>query len=292
VITRPEKVFWPEEGYTKGDLLAFYEAVWPWLAPYLRDRPLVVTRYPDGITGQSFYQKNAPEWTPGWATRAAIEGTDYFICNDLRTLLHVINSGAIPLHVWNARLSSLERPDWLVLDLDPTEAPFSDVIRVARQLRQLLDALACPSFVKTSGQDGLHVMVPLAGQLGHDEARALGEVLARAVCADLPQIATVVRPVAARGSRVYVDFLQNGRGKLIAAPLCVRPRPAAPVSMPLRWSQVTARLDPTRFTIRTALAALRRSGDPFAPVLTGSVDVVRLLDALVSRLQDTPPSDL
>jgi bifunctional non-homologous end joining protein LigD len=285
-LTRLDKVFWPVEGYTKGDLLAYYEAVWPWLAPYLRDRPLVLTRYPDGIEGKSFYQKNAPDFTPDWVTRREIEGTDYFICNELRTLLHVINSGAIPLHVWHSRVQSLDRPDWLVLDLDPKQAPFRDVVTIARHIHELLDELDTAHFVKTSGQDGLHVLIPLGGEsLDHDDARRIAEVLARVVCADLPKIATITRPVAARGDKVYVDYLQNGRGKLIAGPLSVRPRPHAPVSMPLEWRQVTARLDPTKFTIKTAPARLAKSGDPLAGVLGPGVDAVALLEALAKRLR-------
>ncbi|MFI5317717.1 MAG: DNA ligase D [Myxococcota bacterium] len=283
-LTRLDKVFWPVEGYTKGDLLAYYEAVWPWLAPYLRDRPLVLTRYPDGIEGKSFYQKNAPEFTPDWVTRAEIEGSDYFICNELRTLLHVINSGAIPLHVWSARRESLDRPDWLILDLDPKQAPFAHVVAIARHIHALLDELRAAHFIKTSGQDGLHVLVPLGQSLDHDDARRLAEVLARVVCADLPDIATITRPVAARGDRVYVDYLQNGRGKLIAGPFSVRPRSHAPVSMPLEWKQVTARLDPTKFTIQTAVPRLKKSGDPLAGVLGPGVDAVALLEALAGRL--------
>ncbi len=285
-FTRLDKVFWPVEGYTKGDLLGWYEAVWPWLAPWLRDRPVVLTRYPDGIEGKHFYQKNAPEFTPAWATRQEIDGTDYFVCNDLRTLLYVVNSGAIPLHVWSARTTGLERPDWLVLDLDPKEAPFAQVVRVARHLRRMLQDLGAAHFVKTSGQDGLHVLLPLGAALTHDEARTLADALARTVCAEIPEEATITRPVAARGQRVYVDYLQNGRGKLIAAPFSVRPRPGAPVSMPLRWSQVTARLDPARFTLRTALPALRRGGDPCAGALGPGVDVSALLAALAERVAD------
>jgi bifunctional non-homologous end joining protein LigD len=283
-LTRLDKVFWPVEGYTKGDLLAYYERVWPWIAPYLRDRPLVLTRYPDGIEGKSFYQKNAPEFTPAWVQRAEIEGTDYFVCNELRTLLHVVNSGAIPLHVWSARLDRLERPDWLILDLDPKQAPFGAVVRVARHLHALFEALEAPHFVKTSGQAGLHVLLPLAAAYTHDESRALAEAIARTVCAELPEIATVTRPVAARGDKVYVDFLQNGRGKLIAAPLCVRPRPGAPVSMPLSWSEVTQRLAPSRHTIRNAVARLERRGDPLREVLGPGVDAVALLEGLSRRL--------
>lgn len=284
-LTRLDKVFWPIEGYTKRDLLDYYEAVWPWLEPYLRDRPVVLTRYPDGIEGKHFYQKNAPEFTPDWVQRREIDGTDYFLCNDLRTLLYVVNSGAIPLHVWSARVGSLERPDWLVMDLDPKQAPFAHVVRVARHLHRLLDELRAEHFVKTSGQDGLHVLLPLGAKLDHADARALGEVLARVVCAELPEIATLTRPVAARGDKVYVDHLQNGRGKLIAGPLSVRPRPGAPVSMPLTWRQVSARLDPARFTILTAPKLLARTGDPFLGVLGDAVDVGRLLDGLGERLR-------
>jgi bifunctional non-homologous end joining protein LigD len=279
-LTRLDKVFWPVEGYTKGDLLAYYEAVWPWLAPYLRDRPLVLTRYPDGIEGKHFYQKNAPEFTPDWVRREEIDGTDYFVCNELPALLYVVNSGAIPLHVWSARLGSLDRPDWLILDLDPKEAPFAQVVQVARAAHRLLEGLRAPHYVKTSGQAGLHVLLPLGGRLDHEEAKLLGEVLARKLVAQVPDAATVARPLAARGDKVYVDFLQNGRGKLIAAPLSVRPRPHAPVSMPLPWSRVTTRLAPARFTIRTAVRELERRGDPLRPLLDHPFDIDALLEAL------------
>lgn len=283
-FTRLDKVFWPVEGYTKGDLLAYYEEAWPWLGPYLRDRPLVLARYPDGIDGKSFYQKNAPEFTPQWVLRESIEGTDYFICNELRTLLYVINSGAIPLHVWSARRQELDRPDWLIVDLDPKQAPFAHAVRIARHIHALLDELGAAHFVKTSGQDGLHVLLPLGQSLDHDDARRLAEVLARVVCADLPDIATITRPVAARGDRVYIDYLQNGRGKLIASVFSVRPRLHAPVSMPLEWKQVGPKLDPSKFTIKTALRRIRENGDPLAGVLGDGVDAVSLLGALAERL--------
>jgi bifunctional non-homologous end joining protein LigD len=283
-LTRLDKVFWPVEGYTKGDLLAYYERIWPWLAPYLRDRPLVLVRYPDGIEGKHFYQKNAPGFTPDWATRQQIDGTDYFVCNDLRTLLYVVNSGAIPLHVWHARTGDLDRPDWLVLDLDPKEAPFAHVVEVARCLHHVLEACDAPHFVKTSGQAGLHVLVPLAGQLDHAEARRLAEVVARVVVAELPRIATIARPIARRADKVYVDYLQNGRGKLIAAPFSVRPRPGAPVSTPLTWGQVSAKLDPARWNVRTTPKRMASHGDPMAALLTAQVDLDGLLSALGERL--------
>jgi bifunctional non-homologous end joining protein LigD len=284
-LTRLDKVFWPVEGYTKGDLLAYYERVWPWLAPYLKDRPVVLTRYPDGIAGKSFYQKNAPEFTPAWARRATLDGTDYFVCDDLRTLLYVVNSGAIPLHVWSARLRAIERPDWLILDLDPKEAPFAHVVEIARLLHALFREIGVAHFVKTSGQAGMHVLLPLAGALSHDEAKNVADAVARVVVAERPDIATVTRPLAARGDKVYVDFLQNGRGKLIAAPLSVRPRPKAPVSMPLRWAQVNARLEPARWTIASAPRQLAKHGDPFAGVLGPGIDAEVLLAGLLRRLE-------
>jgi bifunctional non-homologous end joining protein LigD len=283
-ISRREKIFWPEEGYTKGDLLDYYEAIWPWIAPYLQDRPLVLTRYPDGIEGKSFFQQNAPDWTPAWALREAIDGTDFFICNEKRTLLHVINSGAIPLHVWHSRRTNIDRPDWITLDLDPKSAPFRDVVTVARHIHKLLDELEAVHFVKTSGQAGLHILIPIGGLLGHHDARSLAEVLARVVVHDLPEIATITRPVAARGDKVYVDFGQNGRGRLIASPFSVRPKPGAPVSTPLTWGQVTNRLDPRKWNIRTTPRRMKQSGDPLAGLLEEQADVGALLDALVARL--------
>ncbi len=282
-ISRREKVFWPAEGYTKGDLLDYYEGIWPWIAPYLRDRPVVLTRYPDGIEGKSFFQQNAPDWTPAWATHEAIDGTDFFICNELRTLLHVINSGAIPLHVWGSRTTAIDHPDWSVIDLDPKAAPFADVVTIARHVHHLLDELEAPHFVKTSGQAGLHVLIPLAGQLDHDGARGLAELIARIVVAELPSIATIARPIAARGDKVYVDFGQNGRGRLIVAPFSVRPRPGAPVSTPLTWSQVTRRLDPAKWTIATTPRRMKSRGDPLSGLLQESADVARLLDGLGER---------
>ncbi len=284
-LSNLDKVFWPDEGYTKGDLVRYYEEVWPWLAPYLHDRPVVLTRYPDGITGKSFFQKNAPGFTPEWVQTFRIEDTDYFICNDLQTLLYVINSGCIPLHVWSARRETLDRPDWAILDLDPKGAPFQHVTAVARHINTLLDALDVPHFVKTSGQDGLHVLVPLGAMLTHAEARAFAEVLARIIVDEQSDIATVARAVGARQGKVYVDFLQNGHGKTIAAPLSVRPRSGAPVSTPLRWPEVGGRLDPARFTIRTVPKRLRRFDDPMRRVLEVRTDIHAALAALSARMR-------
>ncbi|HSF06127.1 MAG TPA: DNA ligase D [Methylomirabilota bacterium] len=290
VISNPGKVFWPDEGLTKADLVAYYESVTPWLLPYLRDRPVVLTRYPDGIGGKSFYQKDAPGFAPSWVRRARIraEGVkrdiDYLVVDDAETLRWIINLGTIPLHVWGSRVSALEHPDWLVLDLDPKGAPFADVVAVALALRRILERLDVPSYVKTSGKTGLHIFVPLGARYSYEHTRALARLLATLGVEAAPRIATVARPLRARGDKVYIDWGQNGRGQTVVAPFAVRPLPGAPISCPLAWDEVTARLDPGRFTIKNALARLEKKGDPMAPVLTEAIDIA----AILARIEAEP----
>ena len=289
VVTNPTKVFWPDEGYTKADLVEYYDRIAPFLLPYLKDRPVVLTRYPDGIAGKSFFQKDAPEWTPAWIRTERIHSKDagrdidYFIVNDRESLRYVINLGTIPLHMWSAHWGSLERPDWLVLDLDPKGAPFTDVVRVARALRRILDALALPNYVKTSGKTGLHVLLPLGARYDDETTRTFARLLAVLGVEAEPAIATVVRPLRGRGGKVYIDWGQNGHGQTIVAPFSVRPLPGAPVSCPLRWEEVTARLEPARFTIETVPPRVEKLGDPMAPVLRESID----LAAALRRIEQT-----
>jgi len=300
-LTNLGKVFWPaepekaggdtDEAITKGDLIAYYRAVVPWLLPYLADRPLVLVRYPDGIEGKSFFQKNAPPFTPDWVRTETVWSeesggeTRYFVCDDEATLVFLANLGAIPLHVWGSRFASLQRPDWSILDLDAKDAPFRDVVTVARTLKELADAAELPCYVKTSGATGMHVLIPLGGLCTFEQSRQLAEALARLVADALPDIATVARTKKLREGRVYVDFLQNGYGKLLVAPYAARPLPEAPVSMPLAWDEVDERLDPKSFTVRTAprrLAAWK--SDPLAPVLTETPDLMAALGRLASQM--------
>ena len=282
--TNLDKVYFPRDGYTKGDLIKYYEAAWPFVAPYLKDRPVVLTRFPDGIDGKSFYQKNAPSFTPGWVETLRVEDTDYFVCNTVETLLYVANSGAIPLHVWHSRKGALDQPDWCVLDLDPKEAPHTHVIEVARAVHALLDEVCAAHVIKTSGQRGLHILIPVRGLVAHNQSKMLGELLARVVAMRLPEIATVERVVGARGNRVYLDYLQNGFGKLIAGIYSVRPRNGAPVSFPVSWDDVTPQLDPGSFTIRTAVERLKVDGDPCLRVLDEPIDLEYVLTALTEAL--------
>jgi len=285
-----KKVFWPDEGYTKGDLIEYYRAVAPWLLAYLRNRPVVLTRYPDGIAGKSFFQKDAPGFAPEWirTERMWSEDTqreiDYFICDDEASLLYVINLGAIPLHLWASRTPTLERPDWCVLDLDPKGAPFEHVVELALAARKLCDRIGLPVLVKSTGSTGLHLLVPLGRQCTHEQSRSLGELLARCLVARLPQIATITRQVSQRDGRVYVDYLQNGSGKLIVAPFSARPLPGAPVSVPLKWREVNRTLDIRRHTIKTVPERMRKLGvDPLAEVLELAPDLVEALGKLMEE---------
>jgi bifunctional non-homologous end joining protein LigD len=285
------KVFWPEEGYTKGDLIEYYRKISPWLRPYLKDRLLVLTRYPDGIRGKSFFQKDAPGFAPGWVRTERVfsedggRDIDYFVADDLETLLYVVNLGTIPLHVWASRTTDLAHPDWCILDLDPKGAPFERVVQVARAIHELAQEIALPVYPKTSGSSGLHVLVPLGGLLSFAQGRQLGELLARVVCSRLPEVATVVRTPRDRGGRVYVDYLQNGHGKLLAAPFSARPVPGALASAPLLWDEVDDSLDPAVFTIATLPERMSVFGrDPLAPVLRQKIALEDVLARLSARL--------
>ncbi|MEP7226921.1 MAG: DNA ligase D [Gemmatimonadales bacterium] len=289
-FTNLDKIFWPHEGYTKGDLIEYYRSIGPWILPYLVDRPVVLTRYPDGVNGKSFFQKDAPGFVPDWIrtermwSEQAEREIDYFVCDDEAGLVYLANMGTIPLHVWASRTASIDRPDWCVLDLDPKDAPFSDVVRVAERTHALCEEIGLPNFVKTSGSSGLHVMIPLGGWCRYNEARDLGELLARVIVAELPGITTLTRQVSRRGGKVYIDYLQNGAGRLLVSPFSVRALPGAPVSMPLLWSEVNAELDIRGFTIKNAVARMRKlKQDPLREVLTATPDLAGVLDRLTQR---------
>jgi bifunctional non-homologous end joining protein LigD len=286
-LTNLEKVFWPQEGYTKGDLIEYYKTVSEWILPYLRNRPLVLTRYPNGIEGKNFYQKNAPDFIPGWVRTESIwsgsseREIDYLVCDDEEMLVYIINSGAIPLHLWSSRIDSIQNPDWCILDLDPKGAPFPHVVKLARAIHKLCDDIGLPNFAKTSGSTGLHVLIPLGGQCTYEQSRTLGHLIARVIEKNHGDISTTARVIAARQGKVYLDFLQNRHGQLLVAPYCVRPLPGAPVSAPLDWREVNAKLEPQKFTMRNLRGRLKRKKtDPLLAVLTEKPDLVSALARL------------
>ena len=288
-LSNLNKIYWPAEKYTKGDMIDYYRAISKWLLPYLANRPVVLTRFPDGIDGKSFYQKDAPVFAPEWMRTVPIWSEEtqreikYFVADDEESLLYLANMGSIPLHIWASRVGSLELPDWCVIDLDPKEAPFSDVIRTAQVLHRVCESAGLPNFVKTTGKTGLHIMVPLGRQCTYEQSRMVGELLARCVLLELNDIATITRHVTKRGDKVYLDYLQNRHGQTIVAPFSVRPLPGATVSMPLVWDEVNESLDPKAFTIKNAVDRMQGLGaDPVLPVLDAKPDLAKVLEQLAS----------
>jgi bifunctional non-homologous end joining protein LigD len=280
-------LFWPADNYTKGDLIDYYRSVARWILPYLRDRPVVMTRFPDGIDGKSFFQKDAPGFAPEWIRREAMWSEDterdinYFVADTEESLLYIVNLASIPLHIWASRVATLEQPDWCVIDLDPGEAPFGHVVEIAQALHRVCDEIELPNFVKTTGKTGLHILVPLGRKLTFDQTKAMGELLARVVMAELPEIATIARLPAHREGKVYVDYLQNGRGKLIVSPFCVRPLEGAPLSMPLARDEVNDTLNVRDHTIKNAPQRLATLGeDLMRPVIELKPDLHAILERL------------
>jgi bifunctional non-homologous end joining protein LigD len=290
-ITNADKVFWPTDGFTKGDLCRYYEAVAPVLLPFLRERPVILVRYPDGIEGKSFYQWNAPRGTPSWVRTVRVKWeersgkeAELFLIDDVDTLLYVINLGCIPLHILAARMGTLSTCDFFTIDFDLGGQPLSHGITLARELKGLLERIGLRGYPKTSGQTGLHVLVPLGPAIGFDTARALCELLGTLVAARHPDIATVERTKARRGARVYVDTGQTGTIRAIVSPYSVRAYPGARVSTPLTWDEVGFALDPARFTILTVPERVATIGDPMADFLLERPDIPAAVEQLRALL--------
>lgn len=291
-LSNPKKVFWKDEKITKGDLIDYYRSVAPYLLPYLKDRPTVLHRYPDGIDGDMFYQKDMPDWVPPWLRTTTLwsehsqREIHYVLIDDADGLAFIANLASIPVHCWASRIVDLERPDWTIIDLDPKNAPREHVVPLALAIHQLCDDIGLPNFVKTSGQSGLHVLVPLGGQCTFDQARTLAYLIGLIIERQHPDMATTLRNPAARGGRVYLDWGQNAHGQLLVAPYSVRPVAGAPVSMPLTWDEVVPDLDPKQFHLRNALDRISQRPDPIAPVLELRPDLAAALTALEKYAKD------
>ena len=274
-FTHVEKVMFPETGITKGEVLAYYLKVADTLLPHLRDRPITLERMPDGIgPGKPrFWQKNTPDYYPSWIPRVELANEDgkrvrYALVNDIDTLAYLVNQGAITFHPFLSRVDDLDRPDFVLFDLDPGGAKYTDVVKIARTLHEVLDAEGVDSFPKTSGKSGLHVLTPW-DKGSYDAARAWAMKTAQAVVARLPDLATVERLKSERDGRVYVDVIQNARGHHAVPPYVLRPTPLATVSAPLDWKEVTPKLDPKKFNITSVLARISRKGDLMAALADG-----------------------
>ena len=255
-VSNPNKVFWPDEGYTKLQLIDFYADIFPKLQPYVKDRILSLERCPDGMRGGCFYQKEAPSsLPPGTPTKKIAhvgksgKSTNYVVGGALATQLALANLGCIAVHVSGSRASSLRKPDWVCFDMDPQSGKFGDAARAGLRLKEVLDVLKLESFPKTSGSRGLHVFVPIKPETDVDEVLSFAESLVTRLAAQFPKDLTVEHSIAARKQRVYLDPYRNGFGQTVVAPYSVRRRPKAPFSAPLSWSEVSPALDPSEFNL-------------------------------------------
>jgi bifunctional non-homologous end joining protein LigD len=261
-----DKVFWPDNGLTKGDLMDYFDAVAPFVVPAVRGRPLTVKRYPDGIDAFEFYQKNTPKYAPRWVptvtlwSESAKRDVGYTLCNSKRVLLWLANQACIELHPWLSRADHLDRPDHLVMDLDPPEGTFDVAVRTAFVVRDTLAELGLHSVAKTSGAKGIHVYVPLRRSFDFDTVRAAAGRVAGMVEERIPDVATTAFKIADRGGRLYLDAGRNRPGAHVVAPYSPRARPEAPVSFPVAWSDLD-RIAPRDFTIRNVPEILSGRGD-------------------------------
>jgi bifunctional non-homologous end joining protein LigD len=295
-LTNLNKVYWPDEGYTKRDLIDYYRGVAGVIIPYLKDRPQSLHRHPNGIRGKSFFQKDVsrqppPEWVQTALVHSESGRKDIrtLLCQDEATLVYLANLGCIELNPGNARVGSLGRPDYMLLDLDPEDIDFDKVIEAAQAIRKLLEQVGAEAACKTSGKRGLHLYVPTGARYTHEQVKVFAELIAQVVNRRLPATTSLIRNPANRQGKVYLDFLQNGKDKTLAAPYSVRPYPGATVSTPLKWSEVKRGLNPATFTIRTLFKRLDRAGDIWAPILGPGIDLHSCLQQMTEVLKTESP---
>lgn len=282
-FTNLSKIYWPKEKYTKRDMLNYYYQVAPYLLPYLKDRPQSLNRYPNGINGKSFYQKDVTGKVPDWIkmepyTTGEGEDKNFLVPEDEASILYMANAGAIEMNPWNSTIHKEDYPDWCLIDLDPSDKQgFETVIEVAQATKQVLDIMGVTGYPKTSGSTGIHVYIPLGAKYTYDQCQMFGRIIATQVNNLLPEITSIERLTKARKNKLYVDFLQNRPKATLAAPYSLRPKPGAPVSMPLYWEEVKKGLSIIDFTIENAMDRIKSEGDIFKPVLGKGIDLNKIL---------------
>jgi bifunctional non-homologous end joining protein LigD len=285
-LSNLDKVFWPDEGYTKGDVIAYYRKVARTILPHLQDRPESLYRTPHGIAEPGFFQKEAGELPPPWMTTKEIyskhvdKNVKFFVCQDEATLVYMANLGCIEINPWLSRIQSLNNPDYFVIDLDPEDIEFEKVIETALAVHEVLERAGAASFPKTSGATGMHIFVPLGAKYDYATAEKFAKILVTLVHHKIPEFTSLLRSPSKRQKRVYLDFLQNKAGQTLAAPYSIRPKPGATVSTPLRWEEVKPGLHPGQFTIRNMPERIEHVGDLFSGVLGPGVDIEKCLENL------------
>lgn len=287
-FTHTDKIFWPKEKYTKGDVIAYYSHIAPYILPYLKNRPLSLNRQPNGIKGKGFYQKDVSrelKSLPGFVKTVSIysehnrKNLHWVVCNNKETLLWLANFGCIELNPWQSS-KKLKNPDYLTIDLDPHGRAFADVVTVALGIKKILDEAGVKSFIKTSGKSGLHIMVPLGAKYPYEAARGFGQLVVAIANGRMPELTTLEWRIAKRGKKIFLDVARNSKGQTTAAVYCVRPYAGASVSTPLEWREVNTKLNPAAFTIKTIFKRLQKKGDLFKGVLGKGADLEKALKRL------------
>ncbi|OOQ61361.1 DNA ligase D [Mucilaginibacter pedocola] len=281
-FTHLSKIYWPEDGITKRDMFNYYYQVAEYILPYLKDRPQSLNRFPNGIHGPSFYQKDvkgkAPDWVKTFPYKTSEgEDKDYLVGHDEATLLWMASLGCIEMNPWFSRVQSPDNPDYCIIDLDPDKNTFDQVIAAAQEVKKVLDAVDVPSFCKTSGSTGMHIYIPLGAKYDYDQSQLFARLIVNIVHQQIPGYTTLERMVKNRDGKMYLDFLQNRPGATIAGPYSLRPKPGATVSMPLHWDEVKPGLTMKDFTIHNSIARLKKEGDLFAGVLGKGIDLEKTI---------------
>jgi bifunctional non-homologous end joining protein LigD len=286
-VTNRHKVFWPDEGYTKGDVIEYYDKISGYILPYLKDRPLSLKRNPNGIRDEGFYHKDAGEQAPAYADVYKVKSgsndkiIDYIVCNNKATLLYLANLGCIEMNPWNSTTKRPDKPTWMVIDIDPSpKNSFKQVIETALAVKKVLTKAKIDSFCKTSGASGLHVYVPMKNKYDYTMVKDFAHIIASLTQELLPRTTTLERSLSKRGPRIYIDYLQNRTGQTLATAYSLRPVPGANVSTPLDWKEVNESLHPSQFNFKNIFQRLEKKGDIFKKVLTGSVSIEKAIKIL------------
>jgi len=287
-FTNLSKIFWPNEKITKRDLINYYYQVVPYMLPYMKDRPQTLNRHPHGIVGESFYQKNVkgkvPEWiqTFPYYSESDNEKKEFLVCTNEASLLYIASLGCIEMNPWSSRMQSPENPDWCIIDLDPDKNTFEQVIKAAQVTKQILDAIDVPAYPKTSGSTGLHIYIPLGAKYTYPDSREFARRIVKLVHDEIPSFTSIERKTANRDGKMYLDFLQNRSQATLAAPYSVRPKPFAPISMPLLWDEVRKGLKIKDHNLRNAIPRLKETGDLFKGVLGKGINMDKAIKKINS----------
>jgi len=287
-ITNRDKIYWPKEKITKGMMIDYYQSVADYILPYLKDRPESLKRNPNGIIDKGFYHKDAGDEAPDWVKSTSIysestkKDVEYIICNNKATLAYLNNLGCIELNPWHSTLRSLDKPDYIIIDIDPSiKNNFEQVIETALVFKDILDKAGAECFCKTSGATGMHIYIPMGKKYTYEAARHFAEIICHLAQEQLPAFTSMERNLQKRGNnKIYLDHLQNSRGQTIASAYSLRPHPGATVSTPLLWKEVKKGMRPTDYNIHTVPLRLKKIGDIFEGVLGKAVDIKNCLDKL------------